>query len=82
MNQTYAIKKDQEQTPFEKVDLGKDLGVIVYNRTFTKHIHSKIKITNRNLGLMLQTLAYLDKDIFMKLFKSLVWPHLEYASTV
>ena len=82
MNQTYTMKRDQEQIPIEKVDLRKDLGVIVDNRTFTKHIHSKIKKANRNLGLIFQTFTYLDKDIFIKLFKPLVRPHLEYASTV
>ena len=37
MNQTYTMKKDQEEIPIEKVESEKDLGVIVDNKlTFTK----------------------------------------------
>ena len=31
MNQTYTMKKDQEEIPIEKVESEKDLGVIVDN---------------------------------------------------
>ena len=84
MNQTYTItRKDQEKIPIEKVESEKDLRAIINNKlTFTKHINSKIKIANRNLGLIFRTFTYIDKDIFLNLFKSLVRPHLEYASTV
>ena len=83
MNQAYTMKKDQEEIPIEKVVSEKDLGVIVDNTlTFSKHISSKIKTANRNLGIIFRTFTYLDKDIFMNLFKSLVRTHLEYASPV
>ena len=83
MNQTYTMRKDQEELPIEKVESEKDLGVIIDNKlTFTKHINCKIKIANRNLGLIFRTFTCIDKDIFLNLFKSLVRPHLEYASTV
>ena len=83
MNHTYTMKKDQEEIPIEKVVSEKDLGVIVDNTlTFTKHISSKIKTANRNLGIIFRTFTYLDKDIFMNLLKSLVRTHLEYASPV
>ena len=83
MNQTYTMRKDQEELPIEKVESEKDLGVIIDNKlTFTKHINSKIKIANRNLGLIFRTFTCIDKEIFLNLFKSLVRPHLEYASTV
>ena len=61
----------------------KDLGVIIdKSLTFKEHINSKIKLANRNLGLIFRTFAYLEKDIIMNLYKSLVRPHLEYASSV
>ena len=61
----------------------KDLGVKVDDKlSFTKHIISKIKIPNRNLGLIFRTFTYIDKDIFLNLFKLLVRPDLEYASSV
>ena len=83
MNQTYTMRKDQEELPIEKVESEKDLGVIIDNKlTFTKHINSKIKIANINLGLIFRTFTCIDKEILLNLFKSLVRPHLEYASTV
>ena len=39
-------------------------------------------MANRNLGLIFQTFTYLDKDAFLNLFKSIVPPHIEYASSV
>ena len=73
MNQTYTMRKDQEELPIEKVESEKDLGVIIDNKLiFTKHINSKIKIANRNLGLIFRTFTCIDKDIFLNLFKSLV----------
>ena len=57
INQTYTMRKDQDDIPIEKVDSGRDLGVIVDNKlTFTKHINSKIKIANKNLGLIFSML--------------------------
>ena len=48
INQTYTIRKDQEEIPIEKVEPEQDLGVILDNKlTFTKHIYPKIKISNR-----------------------------------
>ena len=83
MNQTYTTEKGQELISMEKVDSEKDWGAIIdKSLTFKEHINSKIKIANRNLGLIFRSFTYLDKDIFMNLYKSLVRPHLEYASSV
>ena len=66
MNQTCTTKSDQEQIPIEK-----NLGVIEDNTlTFKKHINSKTKIANGNLGLILRTFTYVDKKLFTNLFKS------------
>ena len=45
-------------------------------------ISYQIKVANRNLGLIFRTFTYIDKDIFLNLFKSIVRPHIEYASSV
>ena len=83
MDQTYTMKKGQDPIPIEKVDSEKDFGVIIdRDLKFSEHINSKIKIANRNLGLIFRTFTYLDKEMFLNLFKSVVRPHLEYASTV
>ena len=83
MDQTYTMKKGQDFIPIEKVDSEKDLRVIIdKDLKLSEHINSKIKTANRNLGLSLRTFTCLDKEMFLDLFKSVVRPHLEYASTV
>ena len=83
MDQTYTMKKGQDSIPIEKVESEKDLGVIIdKDLKFSEHINSKIKTANRNLGLIFRTFTYLDKEMFLNLFKSVVCPILEYASTV
>ena len=57
------MKKGHEFIPIEKVHSEKDLGVIIdKSLKYTEHINSKIKIANRNLGLIFRTFTYLDKD--------------------
>ena len=49
---------------------------------FREHINNKVSIANRNLGIIFRTFTYLDKEMFLNLYKSLVRPHLEYASPI
>ena len=62
------------QTPdgekrLESVDSEKDLGVIIdKSLSFGEHISSKISIANRNLGLIIRTFTYMDKDMFLNIF--------------
>ena len=49
---------------------------------FSEHINSKVNKANRNLGIIYRTFTFMDKEMFLILFKSLVRPRLEYAVTV
>ena len=49
---------------------------------FSEDINSKINKANRNLGLIFRTFTYMDKKMFLNLYKSIVHPHVEYAVTV
>ena len=61
----------------------KDLGVYIDNQlSFNTHIDTKIKIANKMLGIIRRNFKYMDSDIFNRLFKSIVRPHLEYASII
>ena len=61
----------------------KDLGVIVDSKlNFRKHISEKISKANTMLFLIKTTFKYLDAEMFQLLYKTLVRPHLEYASPV
>ena len=80
---SYQMKSGQESTKIEKVASEKGLGVIVDQAlNFSEHINSKVNKANRNLGMIFRTFTYMDKEIFLNLYKSVVRPHLEYAVTV
>ena len=49
---------------------------------FSEHISSKINKANRNLGHIFRTFTYMDKEMFLNLYKSIVRPHAEYAVIV
>ena len=66
-----------------RVEKEKDLGVIFdKDLKFSAHISEKINKANRNLGLINKNFTYLSKEMFLNLYKTLVRPHLEYASSV
>ena len=80
---TYTMKSGQEQIEIEKVSNEKDLGVIMDQALkFSEHINTKINKANRNLGIVFRIFTYMDKEMFLNLYKSIVRPHLEYAATV
>ena len=67
----------------EKVHDEKDLGVTVDdNLNFKLHISQKISKANSMLFLIKNYFQFLDAEMFSLLYKSLVRPHLEYASPV
>ena len=64
-------------------DGGEGPGVYVDNRlTFSTHIQQKVNIATRMLGYIRHTFKYIDRENFLLLYKSLVRPHLEFASCV
>ena len=72
-----------ETVEIKKVDSDKDLGVIFdSNMKFGEHINSKVTKANQILGIIFRTFTYMDKEMFLNLFKSLTKPHLEYATVV
>ena len=78
-----SISYDYTFHELQKVTEEKDLGVIVdENLNFRKHISGKIAKANSLVFLIKHTFKHLNADMFKMLFKSLVRPHLEYASTV
>ena len=60
----------------------KDLGVIIGQKlTFSDHINSKVNSANKNLGIIFRTFTWIDEEMFLNLYKSIV-THLEYATPV
>ena len=61
----------------------RDLGVVFDGSlSFDSHIHKIVCKANQMLGIIKRAFDFLDKEIFLKLYKSFVRPHLEYANTV
>ena len=79
----YIMSVEQNPTEVTQVTSEKDLGVIFDEKMiFRDHISKKAALANRNLGLIFRSFTYIDKAMFLNLYKSLVRPHLEYATSV
>ena len=67
----------------EETELEKDLGVYIdKNLSFTQHCQQKINTAVKMVNYIKHTFKYIDKEIFTFLYKSLVRPHLEFASCI
>ena len=79
----YTMTKDGKTTKIETCEQETDLGVTFDDKlNFNKHIETAIGKANKMLGLIKRTFSYLNKDTFIKLYKSLVRPHLEYGNII
>ena len=80
---SYYMLSATGNVEIEKVKEEKDLGVVIDNKlNFRQHISSKVSTANRNLGIIFRTFTYLSQEMFLSLYKSMVRPHLEYASVI
>jgi hypothetical protein len=67
----------------ESVESEKDIGVTIDSKlNFEKHIQTQVNKANQIVGIIRRSFKYLDFKTFCLLFKSLVRPILEYASSV
>ena len=79
----YTMISNNQAIELEKVKNEKDFGVIIdQNLTFCDHINSKVNIANQNLGIIFRTFTYIDEEMYLNLFKSIVRPHIEYATPI
>jgi hypothetical protein len=61
----------------------KDLGILFTNDlNFDKHITQCINKANRMMGIVKRNFEFLDANIFIPLYKSLVRSHLEYGNCI
>ena len=71
------------RSTIKRVESEKDLGVFIDEKlNFREHITKKVNIANKNLGKILRSFTYMDKEMLLNLYKSMVRPHIEYASQV
>ncbi len=79
----YNMKLDTANTQIISCNAEKDLGVTFdKNLNFDQHINNIVNKANQVLGVIKRTFTYLDRDVFIKLYKALVRPHLEYGNVI
>ena len=79
----YYMASDNNRITITWVKEEKDLGVIIDRELqFDSHVNSKISKANQNLGIIRRSFRYMEKTMFLQLYKAIVRPHLEYASPV
>src|SRR5438132_7209338 len=78
-NTVYDIKDSNVKVVKEE----KDLGIIVnQDLKVANQCAVAVKAANRTLGLIKRTFTSRKKDIIVRLYKSLIRPHLEYCMSV
>ncbi len=76
---TYSL----DSTCLETITEEKDIGVIIDNDLeFDSHISEKAKKATQMFAMLRRSFHYLNDDLFLPLYKSLVRVHLDFASTV
>ena len=79
----YNMKMKGVNRSLQKCEEEKDLGVIFdEDLSFDTHIQKSINKANHMIGLIKRTFSYLNKDTFLKLYKAIVRPHLEYGNVI
>jgi hypothetical protein len=79
----YTMTLEGDERVIETCTTEKDLGVTFDALlNFDAHINSAIGKANRMLGLIKRAFDYLTRESFLKLYKALVRPHLEYGNAV
>ena len=80
---TNSEDRSANQVKLEATTCEKDIGVHVDdNLSFKDHIYTKIKKANAVMGIIRRTFDYLDQNMFLQLFKSLVRPLIETSVAV
>ena len=82
-NHAYCMKVNDQEIEINVCEEEKDLGIIFDpHLSFDVHINKIINKANQMIGLIKRTFTYLNRDILVKLYKSLVRPHLEYGNII
>ena len=72
-----------KKTKINSVEHEKDIGVTFDKKlNFDVHINTAVNKANQLIGLIKRSFQYLDRDMFIKLYKAIIRPHLEYANVI
>lgn len=80
---TYSMQTKDEPIIIAECEEEKDLGVTFDSLLkFNSHINNAIIKANKILGLIKRSFDFIDEDVIINLYKSLVRPHLEYGNLI
>ena len=70
-------------SPLNKVSEEKDLGVLISEDLKPyKNIQENIKKANKMIGMVRRTFSFLDKNMFLRVYKAFIRPQLEYCQQI
>lgn len=79
----YYMLENGENIDITEITEEKDLGITFSNNMkFSKHIVSCSNKANKIIGIIRRTFSYMEKDMFLQLYKTLIRLHLEYGSVI
>ena len=80
---SYFMKIENDNQRIETCEEEKDLGITFdSNLTFDRHISNITNKANQMIGVIKRTFSFMNKGIFLKLYKALVRSHLEYGNVI
>ena len=80
---TTNIKYKMGESEIQQVTEEKNLGILIDDKLkFKQHINQQTNKANQRFGMIKRSFDFMDKDMFLTLFKSIVRPHIEYGSSV
>ena len=81
---TYQMKDNDGLLKDLPVDTEeKDLGVKFHSSMkFESHISSVVNKTNQLIGLIKRSFSFMDKELFLKLYKTIVRTHTDYGNSI
>ena len=74
----YEMGSDDNRSTIKRVESEKELGVFIDEKlNFREQITKQVNIAKRNLGIIFRRFTYMDKEMFLNLYKSMVRPNIE-----
>ena len=74
----YEMGSDDNRRTIKRVESEKELGVFIDEKlNFREQITKQVNIAKRNLGIIFRRFTYMDKEMFLNLYKSMVRPNIE-----
>ena len=82
-HQEYSMLEGDDRKQIVNCSQEKDLGITFDNNLlFDTHIQKAVNKANQMIGIIKRSFDYIDREVFIKLYKALVRPHLEYGNIV